>query len=50
MEYACYCNKIVSGGGAVPDGDENDAVCLDLYKCYKCINIDYDHSGKFLFT
>jgi len=48
MEYACYCNRLVSGGGAVPgDTDPNDALCLELYKCYKCINIDYDIAGKY---
>ena len=48
MEYACYCNIIVTGGGSVPADfqDPNDALCSDLYKCYKCINIDYDHEGK----
>ena len=51
MNYACYCNEIVSGGGNVPgDADPNDALCLDLYKCYKCINIDYqgghEHGGS----
>ena len=48
MEYACYCNRLVTGGGAVPGKeDPNDALCLDLYKCYKCINIDYDIAGKY---
>ena len=47
MNYACYCNTRVTGGGAVPGAeDPNDELCNDLYKCYKCINIDYDHEGK----
>ena len=47
MNYACYCNTRVTGGGAVPGTeDPNDELCNDLYKCYKCINIDYDHEGK----
>ena len=27
--------------------DANDDLCNDLYKCYKCINIDYDHTGQY---
>ena len=47
MNYACYCNTRVTGGGAVPGAeDPNDELCNDLYKCYKCINIDYDHEGR----
>jgi len=46
MEYGCYCNKAMRGGGKPdplnPDVHEN--LCLELYACYKCINIDYDHS------
>jgi len=46
MNYACYCNTRVTGGGAVPGTeDPNDELCNDLFKCYKCINIDYDHEG-----
>ncbi len=48
MNYACYCNTRVTGGGNVPFGsnDHNDELCNDLYKWYKCINIDYDHTGE----
>merc|ERR1712176_478474 len=46
MNYACYCNTRVAGGGSVGD-DPNDALCNDLYKCYKCINVDYDHTGAY---
>ena len=48
MGYACYCNRRVLGGGVAPTGqDANDDLCNDLYKCYKCINIDYDHTGQY---
>ena len=48
MEYACYCNTKVLGGGVAPGGeDANDELCNTLYKCYKCINIDYDHTGTY---
>ena len=46
MNYGCYCNTRVAGGGSVGE-DPNDALCNDLYKCYKCINIDYDHTGAY---
>lgn len=48
MQYGCYCNTRVTGGGAVPGPeDPNDELCNTLYKCYKCINIDYDHEGAY---
>merc|ERR1712113_333005 len=48
MQYGCYCNTRVSGGGSVPGpSDPNDELCNDLYKCYKCINIDYNHEGNY---
>lgn len=48
MGYACYCNSRVLGGGNPPTGeDANDDLCNSLYKCYKCINVDYDHTGQY---
>lgn len=48
MEYGCYCNKILRGGGRLPGGtDIHEQTCIDLYTCYKCINIDYDHEGTY---
>jgi len=48
MDYACYCNSRVLGGGNPPTGeDANDDLCNSLYKCYKCINVDYDHTGQY---
>ena len=42
MEYGCYCNKFVRGGGRVEAEDVHENLCLELYACYKCIGIDYD--------
>jgi len=42
MEYGCYCNKFVRGGGRVESDDVHENLCLELYACYKCIGIDYD--------
>ncbi|CBY23351.1 unnamed protein product [Oikopleura dioica] len=54
MEYGCYCNKLVQGGGHLPgtavsddDYDVHENICMELYACYKCINIDYDHNGTY---
>merc|ERR1719454_568231 len=42
--YGCYCwilgvDKGVIGGGQTQD--QIDGLCGQLYKCYKCLNIDY---------
>lgn len=42
--YGCYCwilgvDKGVIGGGQTRD--QIDGLCGQLYKCYKCLNIDY---------
>jgi hypothetical protein len=49
--YGCYCwilgpNKGVIGGGQTRD--QIDGTCGMLYKCYKCLNIDFGaHDGMF---
>merc|ERR1712176_863263 len=43
MEYGCYCNKALQGGGKVGTDDSHENLCLELYACYKCINIDYKY-------
>ena len=43
MEYGCYCNKALRGGGKVGTDDSHENLCLELYACYKCINIDYKY-------
>lgn len=45
--YGCYCwilgpMRGVIGGGQVKD--EIDARCGELYKCYKCLNLDHGSS------
>lgn len=50
MEYGCYCNKVLRGGGKLPTADFHESICMDLYACYKCINIDYDHEGTYAAT
>lgn len=47
MDYGCYCNKVLRGGGKLPTDDRHEKLCLELYSCYKCINIDYDHTGSY---
>ena len=48
MNYGCYCNSKLMGGGTTPDAnDPHENLCLALYGCYKCINIDYDHTGQY---
>ena len=42
--YGCYCwilgpEKGVIGGGQTRD--QIDGLCGQLYKCYKCLNLDY---------
>ena len=42
--YGCYCwingvEEGVTGGGRVKD--VSDHHCKELYRCYKCVNIDY---------
>ena len=42
--YGCYCwidgvDAGVIGGGATKDA--TDYHCKELYRCYKCVNIDY---------
>ena len=42
--YGCYCwingvDEGVTGGGRVKD--VSDHHCKELYRCYKCVNIDY---------
>jgi len=53
MEYGCYCNKFVRGGGVVDTDDMHENLCLELYACYKCISVDYatgDRSGPYAST
>lgn len=50
MNYGCYCNKLLRGGGRLPSKDNHEELCMDLYACYKCINIDYDHTGTYAAT
>ena len=42
--YGCYCwingvDEGVTGGGRVKD--VSDHHCKELYRCYKCVNVDY---------
>ena len=44
--YGCYCwildpERGVIGGGQTRD--QIDGLCGQLYKCYKCLNLDYGH-------
>ena len=51
--YGCYCwilgpERGVIGGGQTRD--QIDGLCGQLYKCYKCLNLDYDHDqSKFVY-
>lgn len=45
--YGCYCwidgvDNGVIGGGKVKD--HTDFQCKELYRCYKCVNIDYSQN------
>ena len=42
--YGCYCwidgiDQGVIGGGATKDATDHH--CKELYRCYKCVNVDY---------
>jgi len=28
MRYGCYCNKLLTGGGRLPQHDEHEALCM----------------------
>jgi hypothetical protein len=55
LSYGCYCNNKMDGGGKVPwyDNkgelvlDPNDQGCFNLYRCYRCIAIDFDHEKEY---
>ena len=36
MEYGCYCNKFVRGGGRVESNDIHENMCLGKYIYFTC--------------
>ena len=48
--YGCYCWIVGPMRGVIGGGqtrDNIDSICGDLYKCYKCLNIDFGSRGQF---
>lgn len=51
--YGCYCWILGAERGVIGGGqtrDQIDGLCGQLYKCYKCLNLDYGNDqSKFVY-